>query len=122
MNKLIIIVALTVLLRPVFPILDYIANYDYIVKELCINRDNARLNCKGHCHLKKQLAKASGDTKSGIPEKEVQSTTFDTAIINDPNTFHLFAPSPRISNTRDFYCRLYHYDSSCTIFHPPLLY
>ena len=120
MNKLIIIVALTVLLRPVLPILGYIANYDYIVKELCVNRDDARLNCKGHCQLKKELAKASGETKSGGPEKEVQSVAYETAFINNPNPYHLFVPSPALNRTGGFYCRLYNYDSSCTIFHPPL--
>ena len=45
--------------KPVFPLASYIVQYDYIVNELCVNRDKPDLKCNGKCHLKDQLAKAS---------------------------------------------------------------
>lgn len=35
----------------------FYANRDYIAKVLCINRDNPQSDCKGGCHLKKQIEK-----------------------------------------------------------------
>ena len=45
------------LVKPAIPFLEYIVNYDYIVKELCENKDKPELKCNGKCHLAKQLAK-----------------------------------------------------------------
>lgn len=57
----ILFIALTMLLKPLWPIADYIVNYDYIVNVLCENRDQPQLNCDGKCYLSKQLAKESED-------------------------------------------------------------
>lgn len=42
---------LLVLIQPSLPILEYMINYDYIVKELCENRDKPVLTCNGKCYL-----------------------------------------------------------------------
>ncbi len=47
------------LLKPVLPVVDYIVNYEYISKVLCINKAKPKLNCNGKCHLMKELAKTS---------------------------------------------------------------
>ncbi|MCL6220634.1 hypothetical protein [Zunongwangia pacifica] len=39
------------------PIFDYIFNYDYIVTELCINKDRPDLACNGKCYLMQSLAR-----------------------------------------------------------------
>lgn len=47
------------LLKPVFPVIDYIVNYEYISKVLCVNKAKLKLQCNGKCHLMKELAKTS---------------------------------------------------------------
>jgi len=55
------------ILRPVIPFIEYAVNKDYIVKNLCVNRDKPKSCCAGKCHLKKELAK--NDTTSENEEK-----------------------------------------------------
>lgn len=48
--------AFLILFRPFWPIVEYIVAYDYIIAELCENRDRPELGCDGTCYLSKQLA------------------------------------------------------------------
>jgi len=56
------------ILRPVIPFVEYAVNKDYIVKNLCINRDKPKSCCEGKCHLKKELSKS--DTSSETTTKD----------------------------------------------------
>lgn len=40
-----------------FPLAVYALNYNYIVKELCKEKDNAENMCLGKCHLAKEIQK-----------------------------------------------------------------
>ena len=62
-------VAFFILLKPIMPIFDYVFNYDYIVTELCINKDRPDLACNGKCYLMRSLAKQADkehEEKRGI--------------------------------------------------------
>lgn len=48
---------LLVLIQPALPVLEYLVNYDYIVNELCENRDKPILACNGKCYLGNQVEK-----------------------------------------------------------------
>src|SRR5699024_12263852 len=56
MKSLLPFFAFLTLFRPFWPIVEYIVAYDYIVAELCENRDKPELGCDGTCYLSKQLA------------------------------------------------------------------
>jgi hypothetical protein len=73
MKNLLLIVAFSILLRPAFPLLDYAVNYDYIRKELCVNRDKIVMGCNGKCYLMKQLAAASEQDKPASTDKKHHS-------------------------------------------------
>lgn len=53
-----------VLFKPLFPIIDYAINKEYIAKNLCENRNKPKMNCNGKCHLMKQLKKANATIPS----------------------------------------------------------
>lgn len=55
----VLFVALTMLVKPLWPVAEYILNYDYIVNVLCENKDKPQLHCDGKCYLAKLLAKES---------------------------------------------------------------
>ncbi len=62
---------LLAMVRPLIPIIEYHANYDYIANVLCENKDCPYLECNGKCYLEKQLKKvnhSSHDHKSTIPQ------------------------------------------------------
>lgn len=54
-------VALIMLVRPLWPIVEYLTNYSYIVEVLCENRDRPELDCDGKCYLSKLLAEQRRD-------------------------------------------------------------
>lgn len=58
------------LAKPAIPFLEYVINYDYIVKELCENKEKPELKCNGKCHLAKQLAKAAEEDKNTSSDKK----------------------------------------------------
>lgn len=62
---------LLAMVRPIVPIMEYYANYDYIATVLCENRDKPYLECNGKCYLEKQLKKTNHTNhnhKSTVPQ------------------------------------------------------
>jgi len=57
----VLFVALTMLVKPLWPIIEYVANYDYIVEVLCVNRDRPQMECDGKCYLAQRLAEEQKD-------------------------------------------------------------
>ena len=45
------------MVRPLHPLMEYYANYDYIANVLCENKDKPALSCNGKCYLVKQAKK-----------------------------------------------------------------
>jgi len=58
------------MLKPVMPFIDYYMNYNYIVKNLCINKDKPEMHCNGKCYLSKLIKKENNqenNTNSKTP-------------------------------------------------------
>lgn len=77
---------LLVLVQPAIPILEYLINYDYIVNELCENKEKPILTCNGKCYLGDQVEKQldlDKDSPTPIPPeinfKEFISLSTNTA-------------------------------------------
>lgn len=63
------------MVRPIVPIIEYYANYDYIATVLCENRDKPYLECNGKCYLQKQLNKVNTNNhehKSTVPQIDME--------------------------------------------------
>jgi hypothetical protein len=69
-KKIVLLISIFILARPAIPFLEYIVNYDYIVKELCENKEKPVLKCNGKCHLMKELAKTAEDDKNTSSDKK----------------------------------------------------
>lgn len=119
MKKLAFIIAIFLLLKPVLPLGEYLLNYDYIVKELCVNKDKPVMHCNGKCHLMKELAKnAAEDTPSS--EKKTYVTQHEIfAVLEVPFTFS-FNPVVfyNISPATE-YKNLYSHTYNPVFFRPP---
>ena len=62
---------LLAMVRPLVPIIEYHANYNYIATVLCENKDKPYLECNGKCYLEKQLKEVNHDNhehKSTVPQ------------------------------------------------------
>jgi len=119
-KKALFIIALALFLKPVFPFIEYVVNYEYITKSLCVNKEKPQMQCNGKCHLMKELAKAaesekpiSSDKKQLVQESEVlfleTIPSFDCAdFFTNPN-----------QKTNANYSNLYSFLNSCVVEQPP---
>ena len=120
MKKIVVIIALTMFLKPVFPVIEYIVNYDYIAKVLCENKEKPMMHCNGKCHLMKELAKEAENEKPFAPNKKNVTQEAETL-------FCMFVPSFEIPNEygillskiNTHYTNRYAYLNIDNVFHPP---
>lgn len=108
------------LIKPVLPVLEYVVNYEYISKVLCINRDKPKLQCNGKCHLMKEMAKASDAEKPLSSDKKGTAPILDVIIFEEINSFEIvlvcFGNKEKIN---PYYSNLYFHLNSASVFHPP---
>ncbi len=72
--SLILVVMTMNYLRIVGPFFDYVINYDYIVTELCVEKDEPVNDCCGSCVVSENLTTIIEDEQddASIPEKSQQ--------------------------------------------------
>lgn len=109
------------LVKPIFPVFDYIVNYEYISKELCINKDKPVLKCNGKCHLMKELAKASENEKPISSDKKDNSKQeIEVLFCQEVGALQLpqiyFHTNSTVANS---YSNHYYHLNSSSVFHPP---
>ncbi|MFV5691382.1 hypothetical protein ACM55K_05085 [Flavobacterium sp. LT1R49] len=121
MKKIAFIIVLFLFLKPLFPVLEYAVNYEYISKVLCVNKAKPMMHCNGKCHLMKELAKAQEEEKQTPSNKK--NTTFDTVdiILDIKNDFSLLVYNGNTKTTiHSKYSNLYSHLNLYSIFHPPI--
>lgn len=119
MKSFVFAIILMVLLKPIFPVVEYVVNYDYISKVLCENKAKPVLKCNGKCHLMKQLAKESESEKPLSSNKkvlqEIEVLFFQNIDFQCCNVFGLVISSKDTPN----YINHYTFQDINFIFHPP---
>jgi hypothetical protein len=121
MKKVILILVFAIILKPVFPVIEYVTNYNYITKVLCINKAKPKLQCNGKCHLMKELAKASenekpiNSNKKDNSKQEVEILFFQDikSLVTRQIIFH------NTTTIGDNYANLYFHTVGCSVFRPP---
>lgn len=122
MKKVVLLIALVMLLKPVLPVLDYVFEYDYISQKLCINKAKPKLHCNGKCHLMKEMAKASESDKPISSDKKATTQESEILFFEQIATFNLL--SMYFQNKHKInadYSNSYFYLNSCSVFHPPTI-
>lgn len=123
MKKIVVIIALSLLLKPILPLVDYGLNYDYISKVLCINKEKPQMHCNGKCHLMKELAKASESEKPINSDKKDNSKQEIELLfykeLNEINFRQIYFHNK--TSIGDNYANLYFHSVSCSVFHPPTI-
>ena len=120
MKKAIIILTVFLIFKPIFPVVEYVVNYDYIAKVLCENKDKPEMKCNGKCHLMKELAKASEGEKPNSNDKKnthLESEVLFFETIKNIEIGFVYFPNKNTINCS--YANLYSYLESHTVFHPP---
>lgn len=120
MKNLYFILALFLFVKPIIPVFEYIVNYDFIVKELCENKEKPELACNGKCHLMKELAKANDSDKPlSTDKKEASKQPIEVLFLEKfPVDFQLFTYK-EVKKINSFYSNLYQNTTTLSTFHPP---
>lgn len=79
-SYVILFVALIMLIKPLWPVGEYIMNYDYIVNVLCENKDKPELQCNGKCYLAQMLADESQQNENSPFGKEQSKTKIQHVV------------------------------------------
>ncbi len=123
MKKLVIIITLLFLIKPILPVLDYVINYDYIVKELCENKAKPELKCNGKCHLMKEMAKAA-EAEKPLNSNKKDNSKHEIEVLFYQNISSLVTEQIYFQNTTsssDYYSNLYFHMDGSSVFHPPTI-
>ena len=116
-----LIFALFLLVKPIIPLMEYAAFYDYIKNELCENKDIVEMKCNGKFYLAKELAKAS-DSQNSDDKNHSISTEHSLVFFQNTNTNYVFAlPKEQKLKTKSLYNNIYKFHYINFIFHPPLV-
>lgn len=115
-----IVFAFLIVLKPVYPVLEYIMDYEYISEVLCINKDKPEMHCNGKCYLMKSLAEAAekeADQKKQNLLKKVDIPLLYVAQAEKTSPVVLQSPEKNsIPIIPDFYSL----QITAEFFHPPL--
>ena len=104
------------MLRPVQPYVEYVLNQDYIAEFLCINKEKPELQCKGKCHLVKELEKQQENEPNSL-RVSLENYPIGFVTIFKINPFQSFIVSTK--NKLFSYQKLYHFDYNYSAFQPP---
>lgn len=116
----IVIVVFLFIMKPILPVLEYVFNYDYIVKELCENKAKPEMKCNGKCHLMKELAKAAEKDSPVSSDKKSSHTEFEILFLENAASFVLTTLNfPKEQEVNAAYSDLYSHQNCSTAFHPP---
>ena len=120
-KKIVFLLALFILVKPVLPVLDYVVNYEYISKELCVNKAKPKMKCNGKCHLMKELAKASENETPISSNNKTASHELEVLFFEEIKSFKIasiyFEDRQKANNN---YSDLYFYLNSDSVFRPPI--
>lgn len=109
------------LIKPIFPVVEYMVNYDYISKVLCENKAKPKMKCNGKCHLMKELAKASDTETPKSSDKKGAVQLTEVLFFEEIESFKIntdFSSDIKKANTS--YSDLYFYLNSDATFRPPI--
>lgn len=68
---------LLALIKPMYPVLDYMVNYNYIATQLCENINKPVLDCNGKCYVVNKIENTQNQSEhSLIPKVEFEKYTF----------------------------------------------
>lgn len=106
--------------RPLVPVVQYVLNYDQIVREFCINRAKQEMMCKGKCYLFEEISKTSDKGSSaGISSNPVK--ILEIYIYSESLNLNLLEfGNPEKKSIVCYFENLYDFRFSESVFHPPI--
>ncbi|TRX38882.1 hypothetical protein FNW52_02225 [Flavobacterium sp. ZT3R18] len=121
MKNLVFIVILAIFLKPIFPVIEYMVNYEYISKVLCENKAKPIMHCNGKCHLMKELAKANENEKPATSDKKGYTPVVELLFFQEIDTFAIVSLALLNKEKRNYNYSISYSNSHLeTLFRPPI--
>lgn len=86
---ILILAYLVYLLQPIYILIDFTINQEFIAQELCENKEKPELKCNGKCYLMKKLEKAVGKVKKIDSDKSTPQNNKDSNETPDLLSKHI---------------------------------
>ena len=120
MKKIILLIVIALVMKPIIPVIDYAINYEYISKVLCVNKEKPKMHCNGKCHLMKELAKAASDDIPKSSDKKTGTQLIEVLFCNriEAILFAAFNLESKVNINKN-YSNLYCFLNSNSVFRPP---
>ncbi|MDT0295118.1 hypothetical protein ACFQ3R_04725 [Mesonia ostreae] len=111
------------LIKPLWPIVDYVINYDHIVSTLCENKDKPKMECNGKCYLSKMLAKEASEETENPFSHETSKTEIPHVIISECIAAYIFTPEVILDAKENiaYHSTLNSFQFISKLYHPPEL-
>lgn len=108
---------MSTIVGPAFTIANFYMNQEEITEAFCENKTKPELNCKGNCHLSKELNRQIHK----VPNQEKNQLNFSIFL---PTAFSeikvVEVKHPKLKNNyNSYYKNNYHYEVMDNILHPP---
>lgn len=110
MRSLVFFIAISFLVKPILPVFDYLFNYEYIVTELCENRDKPKLHCNGSCYLMQSLAEEAQNDKQNKKENLANRYSLDLLFLEIQHEIDVTSLAARLLKKPVVDCYLSAYD------------
>ncbi len=91
------------------PVINYLANYEYISQELCENKDNPEMHCNGKCYLYKQ-------TRAIQEEQEEKDATISEVLSLQYTTSEAFTYELLSFEEMDQVCNFTYSENEYSVF------
>jgi hypothetical protein len=120
LKRLLPLIVVLLLVKPILPVLDYMINYDYIVKELCENKEKPEMKCNGKCQLMKGLADASETENSSLPTEKKHQSSVEILFLEPLESYQLHPLNEWIQKNNYHYSSLYTQTATYAFLRPPI--
>lgn len=84
---ILLLLALWMTLKPLWPLAEYVINYEYIATVLCENREVPEMHCNGKCYLSKMLAQQQAQDQENPFESPLMMADHGPIIAQDISRF-----------------------------------
>lgn len=104
-------------LHPVLPFIEYYTLKEYIIKNLCINRDNPKSCCEGKCYLEKRIKENNSDNSTEKQNPVVHQLKRIEYNLPEKSNIPFFISENTTES--EFLVSKYNHIFYNSIFHPP---
>lgn len=100
---ILLLLTLWMALKPLWPLAEYVINYEYIATVLCENREVPEMKCNGKCYLSKMLAEQQAQDQENPFETPLVKADPNPIIIQEIRRFLFSRPVSGSDPTRKFW-------------------